>query len=432
MARSETNLTKTQKGKKEDTNDGPTRLLAREIMNLADNCSRNGMLSVTEMRAHLDGTPHADFAKWFTHRKVFFKFDLDKSGAISFDELVEVPLPTLCCWVSHCHAQAIRMYLSGVSPSCLDHGVARPASGTRANEANASSLRGTFETLQSVVDGVVPEQEPKLYKSAGAEQQQSQNWRRNSFRADRRGSQDRGRHHGGQRRGSFDEGILIEEDDTIEFVPRPPLGGALCSMFYSFGVLSPHDLLVVTGRFGQEEIRRHRNLRHRHVKIPLVPRLDMSRRHHGFEDATQCWDQHLKIAKQRQGVRNAVNEKPVEMWWPWWDAKHGTPQTYRSHIQGSPHRNGSTNFSMGSGAYTTRASLMAPPVLPRFPRSMPHPPGARASYNSAQAFVQGHKGTDGFWHTGRKLERVIRGRNDPTVLHCTVVQPYSIHTLYEN
>jgi len=113
---------------------GPTEMLAQQIMDLADNQTKNGTLSIMEVSAHLSGTPHAQFAKWLTTRRMFFKFDTDKSGNISFPELVK----------------AIQLYitLDAAQPQTQD---INPKLQSAAVD-NVTSISKTFDTLLGVVD----------------------------------------------------------------------------------------------------------------------------------------------------------------------------------------------------------------------------------------------------------------------------------------
>merc|ERR1711965_1182648 len=60
-------------------------------------------------------------------------------------------------------------------------------------------------------------------------------------------------------------------------------------------------------------------------------RLAFPERNEGWRLGTKSWDNHLKEKEAQEANRSLYKQEivPVEMWWPWWDARHAAPKTER-------------------------------------------------------------------------------------------------------
>ena len=56
-------------------------------MDIADRFSRNGRLSVTEIKTYLQGTKFEPFAAWVSDTKTMAKLDADRDGTLDIGEL---------------------------------------------------------------------------------------------------------------------------------------------------------------------------------------------------------------------------------------------------------------------------------------------------------------------------------------------------------
>jgi len=76
-------------------------------------------------------------------------------------------------------------------------------------------------------------------------------------------------------------------------------------------------------------------------------------REQGFCDSTKSWDIYMKEQDARDAARQGHQVKvvPVEMWWPWWDLRHGMPKTERKRPVENPEN---TMSHLGKGSYTVR------------------------------------------------------------------------------
>jgi len=60
---------------------------AQEIMQLADRHTKNGRLTVNELKTYLRGTTYEPFADWISQRGHLSKHDGDHDGVLDIDEL---------------------------------------------------------------------------------------------------------------------------------------------------------------------------------------------------------------------------------------------------------------------------------------------------------------------------------------------------------